>query len=117
MVYNPRDEPFPFRELDLLPHAPFMFMAGIRRFDRIGLGLDLQDEVDDILEGDIELMGAVIAAPAHVYAYHLFGHIPEGVVLVLPSSPSLILPRPDSHCCCTTSATALRSRLANAASS
>src|SRR5262249_21225088 len=62
---------FPRRQLHALPYAPFVLGARVRALDEIGAGIDLQDQVDDILQRHIAGMRAGPAAPAHVIAHAL----------------------------------------------
>src|SRR5215510_11567253 len=80
VAYDAGNEYLPLGQLDIFPHAPLMFVARIGRLNRIAHRLDLQDEVHNIPEGDVVLMGAMIAAPAHVEAHRLLRDISQGVV-------------------------------------
>ena len=42
-----RGQDFAFRQLDVLPDAPFVFVARIGGFDEIGAGADFENEIDD----------------------------------------------------------------------
>ena len=45
-----RYEDLPLGELDLLEDMIFVLVPRIRRFERIGAGVDLQNDVDDVLQ-------------------------------------------------------------------
>src|SRR5262245_40051186 len=51
--HHTRDEDLAGRQLHLLPHAPFVFMARIGGFDRIGLRANLEHQVHVMLELEI----------------------------------------------------------------
>ena len=68
------------RQLPLLPHAPFVLVARIRRLDRVGAGLHLQHDVDDVLERRVRDVRHVPAAEAHVIADAVLGDAFERVV-------------------------------------
>ena len=63
-----RDQDLARRQLHLLPHAPFVLVAHIGGLDRIGAGLHLQDQVDDVLERRVGDVRHVPAAEADVIA-------------------------------------------------
>src|SRR5215475_2461185 len=65
---NAGDEDRSFRRLDVLPHGPFMLMAYVRRFEKIGTGLDLEKKRLDVLDGDVGAMRSMPAAPAYMVA-------------------------------------------------
>src|SRR5437867_467947 len=73
------DEHLAFRELDVLPHMPFVRVARVCCLKRIGPGVDAQDEIDDILQGCVIDAGAFIDAVARVEAYLLWRDAPESV--------------------------------------
>src|SRR5215831_14563006 len=80
VAHDTGNEHLPLGQLDVFPHPPLMFVTGVGCLNRIAYGLDLQNEVYNIPEGDVVLVGAVIAAPAHVEAHRLLRNIPQGVV-------------------------------------
>jgi hypothetical protein len=80
MAHDTGNEYLALGQLNVFPHPPLMFVTGVGRLDRIAHGLDLQDEVDNIPEGNVVLVGAMIAAPAHVEAHRLLRDIPQSVV-------------------------------------
>jgi hypothetical protein len=45
---NAGDQNFSLGEFSFLPDAPLVFMAGIRRLDGIGAGVNLQDDIDNV---------------------------------------------------------------------
>ena len=55
------------------PDLPFVLVAHVAGFDRVGLRLHLQQQVDDVLERDVGLVRAVPASPADVEAHAVFG--------------------------------------------
>ena len=57
------------RQLDVLPHLPFVLVAHVGRLERIALRLDLQHQVDDVLERQVVGVRPVPAAPAQVIAH------------------------------------------------
>src|SRR5262245_12263475 len=57
---DPGDEDLAVGELDVFPHPPFVVVPGIGRLDRIALGADSQDEVDQIAERQVVGVGGVI---------------------------------------------------------
>ena len=46
-----RYEDLPGGQLDAFEDMVFVFMARVRRFERIGAGIDLHHDVDDVLQG------------------------------------------------------------------
>jgi hypothetical protein len=52
----------------------------VRRLDRIGLRFDFEQEVHDVLEGDVGSMWRVPASPARVVADPFFSDVTEGPV-------------------------------------
>jgi len=60
------DEDLALGQLDVLPHAPLVRVAGRRRLHGIGLGLDHQQEVHDVPETEIVDVRPLPAAPAEV---------------------------------------------------
>ena len=45
MPHDAGNEHLPLGQLDIFPHAPLMFVAGVGGLNRIAHGFDLQDEV------------------------------------------------------------------------
>src|SRR5690606_23810918 len=75
-----RDEYLPLRQLHVLPHAPLVLVAHVRRLDRVGAGIDPQDEVDDVIERCVRYVRCVPAAEAKVVADAVLGNAAQGVV-------------------------------------
>src|SRR6478735_3664902 len=69
-----RDQHLAGRKLDLLPHIPLVLMTHIGRFDGIGAGPHLQDQIDDVLELSVGDMGHVPAAEAGVISDAILGY-------------------------------------------
>src|ERR1700722_198976 len=67
-VDDPRNENFAVREANISPELPLMGMARVRRLDRIGLRTDVEDQIDDPIEGDVERVRSLVVAPADVVA-------------------------------------------------
>ena len=63
-----RNKQFAFRQLDVLPHAPFVLVAHVARFDRISAGVRAQHQIDDVLQRNVGGVRAVPASPANVKA-------------------------------------------------
>jgi len=60
MSHDSRNQYLSVRQLDVFPDAPFMFMAGIRRFDGIGASADFENDIHDVFERDIVFVRSVI---------------------------------------------------------
>src|SRR3954467_1296337 len=56
-----RDQDLARRQLRQLPHSVFVLVPRVGAFDEVGLRLDTQHEVDDVLQLDIECVRAVPA--------------------------------------------------------
>src|SRR5579885_757778 len=57
VAHHTGDEQLALREPHVLPDPPLMLVARVRRLDRVGLGGHAEDQVDDVAEGDVVLMG------------------------------------------------------------
>jgi len=68
-----RHEDFSLRQLDLLPHAPLVLVARVRRLDEIGAGAHAEDQVDDVPQRDVAGMRPGPASPADVVAHAILG--------------------------------------------
>src|SRR5437867_305153 len=68
-----RHEELSLRQLYVFPDAPLMLVAHVRRLNGIRLRLGLENDVDDVAQGDIVDMRSMAAAPAEVQAHLLFG--------------------------------------------
>src|SRR5579862_5340325 len=68
------------RQLDVLPDAPFMFVAGVGGFDEVGSGADLENEIGDFSERHVGRMRPGPASPADVVADAVFRDSFQGVV-------------------------------------
>ena len=75
-----RDQDLVVGQLDVLPDPPLVRVARRRRFDGVGLGLDPQHEVDDVLQREIALVRALPASPAEVVAHPVLGDTGQRVV-------------------------------------
>ena len=53
-----------FRQLDVLPDAPFVFVAGIGGFDEVGAGADLENEIDDLSSAERRSCAARASFPS-----------------------------------------------------
>jgi hypothetical protein len=63
-----RQKHFVSRKLDRLPDAPFVFMARIGHFQRIGARIHLQNQAHDVLGRNIVGVRPVPASPANMIA-------------------------------------------------
>src|ERR1700722_3514736 len=54
-----RQNDLAFRKLDVLPHVPLVLMAHIAGFERIGLALNSQHDIDDVAHRNIGSMWAL----------------------------------------------------------
>ena len=70
----------PSGSFDVLPDAPFVLVRGVAGFDRVGAGVDLEHEVDDVGERDVGGVRPVPAAPADVVAHAVFRQAAQRVV-------------------------------------
>ena len=68
------------RQLDALPHRPFVLVARIGLLDAVGADLHLQQQIDDVLQRHVEGVRPVPAAPADVIARALLGDAAQRVV-------------------------------------
>src|SRR6266436_854671 len=64
MADHTRDKGGSFGQFHLLEDAPLMLVTGVRGLDRIAPGPHPEDQVDDVPQWDIVVMGTVEAAPA-----------------------------------------------------
>src|SRR5216684_5213010 len=53
-------------QLDMFPNLPFVLVPWIRGLDEISAGTYLENEIDDLLQGNIGGVGAGPASPANV---------------------------------------------------
>jgi hypothetical protein len=60
-------------QLEILEHLPFVRVARISGLDRDGANARLEQHVDDVAQGDVVVMRALVVAPARVQAHPLFG--------------------------------------------
>ena len=72
MADHAGNEQLAFRQLRRLPDAPFMLVAHVSGFHRIGACIDAQHQVDDVLQRDVRRMRAVPAAPADMVTDAIF---------------------------------------------
>src|SRR5262249_18877653 len=70
-------------QLDVLPDHPLVFVARIGGFDGIRLGVDFQNQVDDVFQRDVAGVGRIHAAPAQVVPHAILGNAAQGVVVRL----------------------------------
>src|SRR5262249_40184196 len=68
VTHDAGNQEFPIRQFDVLPYAPFMFVADIASLDRIGPGVDAEYQVHDVLQRNVSRMRAVPATPTDVKA-------------------------------------------------
>ena len=68
------------RQLHVLEHPPFVFMAWVGGFDRKASGIHPEDQVDDVPERDVIVMGAVVVAPTDMQANLFAGDATQGVI-------------------------------------
>src|SRR6516165_10748330 len=66
--------------MHLLEHFPLVFMARVGRFDREGIALYHEEQVDDVLERHIPVVRTWIVAPTHMDAYFLKRDAADGIV-------------------------------------
>ena len=71
---------FAVRQLDVLPHLPFVLVADIAGLEGIGLHVDGQHHIDDVAHRDVGRMRAVPAAPAQMETDALTRKSTDGVV-------------------------------------
>jgi hypothetical protein len=57
-----------------------VLVADVARFERIGLRLHLQDQIDNIFERNVGLVWPVPAAPADVIANAILGNIAQRMI-------------------------------------
>ena len=79
-VTTPGMRILPSGSLTFFPHSPFVLVAHVRRLDRVGAGVDAQDEVDDVLQRRVGDVRGVPAAVAEVVADAVLGDAAQGVV-------------------------------------
>ena len=70
----------PSGQLDVFPDLPLVLVADVGRLDGVRLGVDLEQQVGDVLQLDVVDVRAVAAAPADVEADQLLGQPLERVV-------------------------------------
>src|SRR4029077_19398336 len=64
MADHTRDKGGSIRQFYLLEDSPLMLVTGVRGLDRVAAGAHPKDQIDDVLQWDIVVMGTVEAAPA-----------------------------------------------------
>src|SRR5207244_10735957 len=64
MADPPRDEGGSFGQFFPLEGPPLMLVTGVRSLDRVAAGAHPKDQIDDVPQWDIVVMGTVEAAPA-----------------------------------------------------
>src|SRR5579863_1015102 len=69
-----------FRQLDVLPDAPFVFVAGIGGFDKVSAGADLENKVDDLSQRNVRRVRSRPASPADVVAHAIFRDSLQSIV-------------------------------------
>src|SRR5271156_1541161 len=74
---NQRD---PLWQFHFLEHPPFMLVAWIRCFNRETSCIHPKDQVDNVLQWEVIVMGTVVAAPADMQADVVPWDPPQGVV-------------------------------------
>jgi len=77
---DPRDERSAFRQFHVLEDPPFVLVARVRRLDRIAPGAHPEDQIDNVPERDVVVVGPVKAAPAHMQPDSLFRNVAQRVV-------------------------------------
>src|SRR5262245_50646470 len=75
-----RDEDLAGWELEAFPDVILVLVARVRRLEREGARLDLENHRRDLPERRIRRVGAVPASPAHVIAHTVFGQPGQGVI-------------------------------------
>src|SRR5438128_3910783 len=66
--------------MHLFEHFPLVLVTRVGRFDREGIALNLEEQIDDFFERHVPVVWAWIVAPTHVDAYLLGRNAGEGVV-------------------------------------
>ena len=66
------DEDLTVRQFAVLPYLPLMGMPGVGRFDAVGTRVHLEDDIHDVLQGDISDVGPMPTAPTQVIAHAVF---------------------------------------------
>src|SRR5579864_9192937 len=69
-----------FRQLDILPDAPFVFMTWIGGLDEVRAGADLENEIDDFPQRNVGRVRSRPASPANVVAHTVFRDSFQGMV-------------------------------------
>src|SRR6266508_2393954 len=77
------NEYFALGQLHVLPDHPLVLVPRVCRLDRVGLGVDAQDHVDDVLKRDVARVRRVHASPAKVVTYSVFWDALQRVVVHL----------------------------------
>src|SRR5262249_57937597 len=75
-----RDQKLSIRQLDVLPHPPFVLVANIAGLHRIRTGVDAQNEIDDVPQWNVRGVRTVPAAPAYVEADAVGGQAAQRMV-------------------------------------
>ena len=80
VAHDAGNENLPFGQFDILPDTPLMLVARVGRFDQVGAGMDLQQQVDDLQERQVGGVRSMPAAPADMITYPLGRNAFERVV-------------------------------------
>ena len=79
-VEHARGEDLVLGDRRLAPHRPFVGVARVGRLEQNRRRLGAQDHVDDLLERDVEVVRALVVAPAQVHAHAVGGNVAQRVV-------------------------------------
>ena len=65
-IDHARDQQLVGRQLEVLEERPFMLVTRIRRLVRNSHRVDLEDDIDDVAQGDVAMMRTFVVAPAEM---------------------------------------------------
>ena len=80
MADHARNENLVLGQFRAFPDTPLVLVPRVRPFNHIGAGIDLEDQVDNILERHVGDVRAGPTAPAHVVAHPVGGDAAQRVV-------------------------------------
>ena len=80
MADDAGDDHFALRKFHIFPNTPLVLVARVGGLDRVGVGLHLENDIDDVTERNVELMRPMIAAPAGMKANFLWRNVSQAMI-------------------------------------
>ena len=85
-IDHARDDDLAVGQLHVLPHFPFVAVAGVRAGKRQRLRPSFENDVDDVLQRHVLVVGTLGRGPANVHAHALGRDVSDRVVERLDES-------------------------------